>query len=59
MYAIRSYYADFHGSFNKGVNLGRGRGDLNVGMSVFKTLNDRLMEIQAMPCLDLLERNLA
>lgn len=50
--------SDFHGSFNKGVDLGRGRGDLNVAMSVFKTLNDRLLEIQAIPRLDLLEQNL-
>lgn len=50
--------SDFHGSFNTGVDLGRGRGDLNVPLSVFKALNDRLAEIQTIPCLDLLERNL-
>ena len=50
--------SDFHGSFNKGVALGRGRGDLNVAMSVFKTLNDRLLEIQAGPRLEILEQNL-
>lgn len=50
--------SDFHGSFNKGVDLGRGRGDLNVPISVFKTLNDRLQEIQAIPRLDLLEQNI-
>ena len=49
---------DFHGSFNKGVDLGRGRGDLNIPMSVFKTLNDRLQDVQAEPRLDLLERNI-
>jgi len=50
--------SDFHGSFNKGVDLGRGRGNLNVAMSVFKTLNERVLEIQAVPRLDLLEQNL-
>ncbi|NDY74011.1 ribonuclease III [Desulfobacter hydrogenophilus] len=50
--------SDFHGSFNKGVDLGRGRGDLNVDMCVFKSLNDRLQEIQAISRLDLLEQNL-
>jgi hypothetical protein len=49
---------DFHGSFNKGVDLGRGRGDLNIPMSVFKALNDRLQDVQAEPRLDLLERNI-
>lgn len=50
--------SDFHGSFNKGVELGRGRGDLNVGLSVFKRLNDRLLDIQAIDRLDILEQNL-
>jgi len=50
--------SDFHGRFNKGVDLGRGRGDLNVAMSVFRALNHRLLEIQATPRLDILEQNL-
>ncbi|PIE62078.1 MAG: ribonuclease III [Desulfobacter postgatei] len=50
--------SDFHGSFNKGVDLGRGRGDLNVAISVFKKLNDRLLEIHPTPCLDILEQHL-
>ncbi|MDX9965301.1 ribonuclease III [Desulfobacter postgatei] len=50
--------SDFHGSFNKGVDLGRGRGNLNIAMSVFKTLNERVLEVQAVPRLDLLEQNL-
>ncbi|MBP9599345.1 MAG: PHP domain-containing protein, partial [Desulfobacter sp.] len=35
---------DFHGSFNKGVDRGRGRGKLNVAMSVFKTVDERGLE---------------
>ncbi len=50
--------SDFHGSFNQGVDLGRGRGNLNVNISVFKSLKDRLLEVQSDPRLDLLERNL-
>ena len=50
--------SDFHGSFNQGIDLGRGRGNLNVSMSVFKDLKERLLEVQSEPRLDLLERNL-
>ena len=50
--------SDFHGSFNKGVDLGRGRGNLNINRSVFKALTERLAEVRAVPRLDLLEKNL-
>ena len=50
--------SDFHGSFNKGVELGRGKGELNIGMSVFKALTERLAEMRSCPRLDLLENNL-
>ncbi len=50
--------SDFHGSFNKGVELGQGKGDLNIGMSVFKALTERLAEIRSCPRLDLLEKNI-
>ncbi|MCG8634836.1 MAG: ribonuclease III [Desulfobacterales bacterium] len=50
--------SDFHGEFNKGVELGSGKGDLKVSPSVFKALTDRLVEHRAHPRLDLLENNL-
>lgn len=50
--------SDFHGSFNKGVDLGRGRGNLNTNTGVFKTLVDRVAEVRATPQLNLLEKNL-
>jgi len=50
--------SDFHGSFNKGVELGRGRGNLNTGIGVFKTLVERIAELRANPKLELLEKNL-
>ncbi len=31
--------SDFHGSFNEGVLMGTGKNNLNIGFSVFKTLN--------------------
>lgn len=50
--------SDFHGSFNKGVELGRGKGQLKVGMGVFKALTERLAELRSVPRLSLLEQNL-
>ncbi|MDD9303573.1 MAG: ribonuclease III [Desulfobacter sp.] len=50
--------SDFHGSFNKGVDLGRGKGDLRVRPSVFKAVTERLTELRYPPRLDLLEKNL-
>ncbi len=31
--------SDFHGTFNEGVFMGTGKNNLNIGLSVFKTLN--------------------
>ncbi|WDP89855.1 MAG: ribonuclease III [Desulfobacter sp.] len=50
--------SDFHGSFNKGVDLGVGKGNLKVGMGVFKALTERLADLRSRPRLDLLEKNL-
>ncbi len=50
--------SDFHGEFNKGVELGRGKGNLNVGPSVFKAVTERLTELRSHPRQDLLENNL-
>ena len=50
--------SDFHGSFNQGVELGRGKGDLQVCPSVYTCLTNRLAELRATPRLDMLEANL-
>ncbi len=50
--------SDFHGEFNKGVELGRGTGNLKVSQSVFRAVTDRLVELRSQPRLDLLESNL-
>ncbi len=50
--------SDFHGSFNEGVDLGRGTGHLKVGMSVFKALMTRLVKLRSRPRLDVLETHL-
>jgi len=50
--------SDFHGSFNQGVDLGTGKGDLVVNTSVFTALTNRLAELRATPRLDILEANL-
>ncbi|PIE61165.1 MAG: ribonuclease III [Desulfobacterales bacterium] len=50
--------SDFHGSFNEGVDLGRGTGHLKVGMSVFKALMARLASLRSRPRLELLEHHL-
>ncbi len=34
--------SDFHGTFNAGVNLGTGKGDLHAGPALFKTLIEQL-----------------
>lgn len=39
--------SDFHGSFNAGVSLGTGKGDLNVDDSLFKAIKVRLEEVRA------------
>ena len=38
--------SDFHGTFNKGVNIGTGKGNLNVGYCLFKKLTARLEKIR-------------
>ena len=50
--------SDFHGEFNRGVELGCGKGELKVCPSVFKTLTERLVELRTQPRLELLETNL-
>ena len=50
--------SDFHGDFNLGVQLGRGRDNLNVEYSVFKALIKRLSIINLRPRLDILEKNI-
>ena len=50
--------SDFHGSFNQGVDLGTGKGDLSVSPSIFTTLGNRLAALRATPRLDILEANL-
>ncbi len=51
--------SDFHGSFNTGVSLGRGRENIRVDYSLFKGLTDRLAAIRNLHArLDILESNL-
>jgi len=51
--------SDFHGSFNEGVHLGSGKDNLNIGYSLFKTLNARLEEIrEKYTDLSILENNI-
>lgn len=38
--------SDFHGSFNEGVHLGRGKDNLNIEYSIVKKLNTRLESIK-------------
>ena len=51
--------SDFHGSFNIGVSLGTGKGDLYVDVSLYKKIMDRLEEIQGENTdLTILEKNM-
>nr|NJM01891.1 ribonuclease III [Desulfobacula sp.] len=51
--------SDFHGSFNEGVFLGRGKNNLNIGFYVFKALNAFLeKQKEAGADLCILEKNL-
>jgi len=50
--------SDFHGSFNLGVQLGRGRDNLKVDYSVFRGLTKRLASLNLQPRLDILEKNI-
>mgnify|MGYP001546742910 CR=1 FL=1 len=38
--------SDFHGTFNKGVDLGTGKGNLNIGFNVFHRLKARIDEMR-------------
>ncbi|MBU8850218.1 MAG: ribonuclease III [Desulfobacterales bacterium] len=51
--------SDFHGVFNEGVQIGSGKGDLNIGYSLFKALNNRLEETrEKYTDLSILENNI-
>ncbi|MBU0972986.1 MAG: ribonuclease III [Proteobacteria bacterium] len=50
--------SDFHGAFNQGVALGRGKDNLHVGYGVFKALTERLSTLRSTLSLDILERNI-
>lgn len=51
--------SDFHGLFNEGVLLGKGKNNLNIGFFVFKALNAFLeKKKEAGPDLSILEKNL-
>lgn len=50
--------SDFHGSFNQGVKLGRGKDNLRVGYPVFKALMKRLALVNFPPRLAILEKNI-
>jgi ribonuclease III len=51
--------SDFHGSFNKGVCLGRGKGNIRVPYTCFKALTDRVTAMRNLhDRLDILEANL-
>lgn len=38
--------SDFHGSFNQGVHIGRGKDNLNIGYPIFRALNTCLEKIK-------------
>jgi len=50
--------SDFHGKFNQGVALGRGKDNLKIDYSVFKALTQQLARLNAQSRLDILEKNL-
>jgi len=51
--------SDFHGSFNQGVSLGRGKDNLRVPYTCFKALTDRVTAMRNLhDRLDILESNL-
>lgn len=41
--------SDFHGDFNAGVSLGKGKDNLDISPDLFRRLIDRVKEIQASP----------
>lgn len=56
---IKTGGTDFHGKFNEGVSLGSGNSNLNVGISVFKTLTAWLEKNREIHTgLYILERNM-
>jgi len=51
--------SDFHGEFNKGVDMGTGKQNLNIDYSIFKTLNACLEDVrEKYTRLSLLEKNI-
>lgn len=51
--------SDFHGSFNEGVHIGSGKGNLNISYSLFQALNARLEKIkEKYTHLSILEKNI-
>ncbi len=51
--------SDFHGTFNAGVELGTGKGNLDIGFGLFQTLARRAASIRTLHVrLDILESNL-
>jgi ribonuclease III len=50
--------SDFHGSFNLGVKLGRGKDNLGVDYSIFKDLTKRVAVLNVPPRLEILEKNI-
>ena len=50
--------SDFHGRFNQGVKLGRGKDNLRVGYPVFNALMKRLAHVNSPPRLAILEKNI-
>lgn len=51
--------SDFHGTFNQGVDLGTGTGNLDISYSIFKALQIRLEKTKENEdCLSILEENI-
>ena len=51
--------SDFHGSFNDGVKMGKGRDNIHVNYALFKALTDRITAMRSLHTrLDILEDNL-
>lgn len=51
--------SDFHGNFNQGVKLGKGKGNLDIPDTVFKALTERVSTIRSQSGLEILEKNIA
>ncbi len=51
--------SDFHGTFSQGVDIGSGKGNLNIGYHVFSELKNKIYQIwQQYPDVKILEANL-